>query len=185
MEFKFNNKNHTERQGHAYDYEDYVIEKYNLIKEPNYLSEWDAYTEDGIPVQIKMHENKKTLFLSSFENNLKRNKDFILIEGIWEYNQQHEKEFIQENIYSIPKAFWKKQFPKQESQYMLSIFNGIDNTEKTDLIWRQKTHEFKKVWKQTGSIITPHFKRDRKEQKRIQCGINHTNQKHLQKFKIN
>lgn len=185
MGFILSNTNHTERQGHAYAYEDYVIEKYNFIKETNYLSEWDAYTEDGTPVQIKMHENNKSLHLSGFENNMNRNRDFLLIEGIWEYNQNKEKQIIQENIYLIPIKFWKKQFPERESQLMLSIFDGIDNTQNTDALWKYRIKQFKDVWNTTGSIITPYFKRDRGVQKRIQCGINYTNQKHLQKFKIN
>lgn len=185
MGFIISNTKHTERQGHAYAYEDYVIERYNFRKEPNYLSEWDAYTEDGTPVQIKMHENKKSLHLSGFENNMNRNRDFLLIEGIWEYNQSKEKQIIQENIYLIPIKFWKKQFPERESQLMLNIFNGIDNTQNTDSLWKYRLKQFKDDWNTIDSIITPYFKRDKKGQKRIQCGVNYTNQKHLQQFKIN
>lgn len=185
MGFILSNIKHTERQGHAYDYEDYVIEKYNLIKEPNYLSEWDAYTEDGKPVQIKAHEKNTALYLSSFENNMKRTKDFMLIEGIWEYNQNKEKQIIQENIYLIPIKFWKKQFPDIESQLMLNIFNGVDNTPNTDSLWKYRVKQFRDGWNTIDSIVSPHFKRDRKGQKRVQCVINHSKLKYLKKFKIN
>ena len=185
MNFRIDNTKHTERQGHAYDYEDYVIEKYNLIKEPNYSSEWDAYTEDGTPVQIKTHENNTALYLSSFENNINRNKDFMLIEGIWGYNQNKEKQIIQENVYLIPIKFWKKQFPDIESQLMLNIFNGIDNTSNTDALWKYRVRQFRDIWNTTDSIVSPHFKRDKKEQKRVQCVINYSKLKYLQQFKIN
>ena len=48
----------TERQGHGFTYENNIIRKYNLLKSDNYISKFDAYCNNGIPVQIKYIKNK-------------------------------------------------------------------------------------------------------------------------------
>ena len=47
------NKNRTERQKHGFIFEDKIINYFGYLKSEKYNSRYDAYTKDGVPIQIK------------------------------------------------------------------------------------------------------------------------------------
>lgn len=72
-----------ERQRHGFDFENFVIKKFNLIKEVKYTAEYDAYTKNNIPVQIKLEKEGSDIELADIFRNYQKSSDFILIVGFW------------------------------------------------------------------------------------------------------
>ena len=72
------------RQSHGFIYEAKIIHKYDLIKSLTHTSKYDAYTKDGIPVQIKCIKNRTSVSFGDFQRNQNHKSPFILVVGFWQ-----------------------------------------------------------------------------------------------------
>lgn len=163
-------KQFTERQAHGFRYEQEVIDRYNLEKEQNYSSKWDAYYR-GIPVSIKTCTKKGSVYMGDFIRNATLTHNFILIIGFWETGSDGGKVFDDDIILYINKEIWVKQFPKDVVSKMLTVFDGITNSYTDDNLWIERRKAYNKEWNDCKTGINIHFKRDHKTQKRVQCSI--------------
>lgn len=159
-----------ERQKHGFDFENFVIKKFNLIKEAKYTAEYDAYTKNNIPVQIKLEKEGSDIELADIFRNYQKSSDFILIVGFW----SGQKDNITK-IYSVyfDIDYFKSNFDDELLKIFRKFLDEITNNKKDDERWKNQISDFKKRWKnKTPNFIRPRFKRDHKSQKRIQCAIN-------------
>lgn len=161
----------NERQKGGFNFEDKVISDYGLIPETNYIGEWDAYTKDGVPVQIKSYKENSEIDLGSLKRNLNKDEDFYLV--IASHKGQN---------YESPKTYyckadaWRNLFNDNFYQLlddMENLVRGISNSRSDDKFWKEETKSFKE---QLGdSVANVRFKRDHKTQKRLQCAIPNRN----------
>lgn len=159
-----------ERQRHGFDFENFIIKKFNLIKETKYTAEYDAYTKDSIPVQIKLEKENSDIELADIFRNYQKSSNFILIVGFWSGQK--------DNIVKIYSVYFdidcfKSNFDEELLKIFRKFLDEITNERKDDEKWKNQILDFKKQWRnKTSNFIRPRFKRDHKTQKRIQCAIN-------------
>lgn len=154
-----------ERQKHGFIFQKEFIENNHLIPEKNYVSEWDAYTSNNIPVQIKTYKVGGELDLGDLKRNLCKDSDFYLVCA------EHDGNIILNiRIFFVKRENWLYCFNCSDDilNEMYSFLENISNDYKDDERWRQGMISFKKV---TEGIAVPRFKRDHKKQKRIQAAI--------------
>lgn len=158
-----------ERQIHGFSFEELMIAKFNLIKSSNYIDEFDAFTLDKTPVQIKTYKKNNEIDLGDLRRNLLKTKNFILIVSSWE-NINEVKTFNEEQLYFIDCLKWRKLFniSNEMLNEMYVFLNSISNDHKDDEKWKIGIKAFKE---KTEGIACPRFKRDHKNQKRIQAAI--------------
>lgn len=159
-----------ERQRHGFDFENFIVKKFNLIKETKYTAEYDAYTQDNIPVQIKLEKESSDIELADIFRNYQKSSSFILIVGFWSGRKNN---IIK--IYSVyfDIDYFKSNFDEGLMKTFREFLDKITNDEKDDEKWKNQILDFKKQWKnKTSNFIRPRFKRDHRSQKRIQCAIN-------------
>jgi hypothetical protein len=160
----------TERQHHGFEYEDRVISKYKLIKTIGYANKFDAY-KDNIPVQIKCIKNKSSIEMASYIRNKNINENFILIVGFWE---KYKDNIVQEHVLYIDISIYSTFFKYDYYPQMMTEFKLISNLIVDDDNWKKFRLKYSKLWPK-NNIVSLRFKRDHKNQKRIQCSINYTN----------
>lgn len=159
-----------ERQVHGFIFEKSIIEKFNLIKEKSHTSEYDAHTSNNIPVQIKLEKENSDIEMADIFRNFLKKEDFILVVGFWKNNPL--------DIVKIYSVYFKiEDFKKNFDGKLLDDFSqfleNITNNYSDDEKWKYQIKIFRKEWKsRTSNFIRPRFKRDHKNQKRIQCAIN-------------
>lgn len=181
------------RQQHGFNYENYVINKFKLIKSENYLSKDDAYTIDNngntFPIQTKCIKFGSPIDLGSLDRNRNKSKDFALILGFWN-DGIIGKEIVDEHLLIINIDWWTDLFQAPNGFYdeINNFLKNISNNKEDDDKWAAGYKEYEKVWKDSwkdfaldfsekwGQVykerpILPRFKRDHKTQKRIQCAI--------------
>lgn len=152
------------RQKHGFDFEDHVILKYNLRKEEEYGNQYDAYTKEGIPVQIKFIKHKSSIELGGYFRNKNKSRDFILIIGFW----TNISEVYMEYYIKVHNQCFATMFPAIEDEKTMMVeFQDISCDRKDDTRWKG----FIEKYKDTSTLIQLRFKRDHKSQKRIQCAI--------------
>jgi hypothetical protein len=172
-----------ERQKHGLDYEQYIIQKYNLIKSKNYTSIYDAYTyKNDIPVQIKCIKSGSAIEMGSYLRNKSKLQDFILVIGFWENVKNN---IVKEHVMYIDHRTFTKNLTFIDDQKMLGEMKNISNSIRDDLKWTEFRKKYQEKWKINNNILDIRFKRDHKQQKRIQCAISYKNfnKKFLKMFK--
>lgn len=173
----------TERQAHGFNFEDFIINKYNIIKSEEYTAKWDGFLPCGIPVSIKHIKKGNAIDLADLFRQASIIEDFVLIVGYYDG--------LEEDIYHLyfPKGSWHSyfldlnQFEDKFKKALTSVTNNPCDDEKWDMLRKDCVAFWKK---QTSSFITVNGKRDHKKQKRWQCSINKTNffKEFLPKFQI-
>ena len=181
------------RQQHGFDYENHIIDKFNLIKAENYQSKDDAYIIDKggnyYPIQAKCIKFGSPIDMGSLDRNRNRSIDFALIVGFW-HNGVLGKELIEEHLLTIDINWWKDLFCapigfyEEINNFLLNTsndkeddFKWVDGCKKYDTLWKDSwkdyTTKFSDKWGEVYKerLILPRFKRDHKKQKRIQCAI--------------
>jgi hypothetical protein len=164
----------AERQKHGFEYEDFIINENNLIKEENYTAKWDTFeVYNGVktPVSVKCIGFNSSIDFGDLKRQTEVNQDFILYIGFWKGKKNN---IVEEYKVLINKDVWNSYFGnKTIIQSMLDELKGISNDYSDDDKWK----EYRKKWKAMygESIISLRFKRDHKKQKRIQCGITKKN----------
>lgn len=109
--------------------------------------------------------------LADYKRNATNEEDFYLIIGFWEGNKNNivkiEKLFIRND-------FWKTLFVEHFLEDFKNLLSSITNSHDDDEKWKEEIKKLKQQWKkETPNLIRPRFKRDHKNQKRIQCAINY------------
>jgi hypothetical protein len=159
------------RQNHGFLFEEYIIDKYHLTKEYNYTCAYDAYTSNGIPIQIKCIKKSSSIDMGDMLRNIKKNSCFILVIGFWKYVNSCKKidtiyyHFIDIHIYKPLIGG----FLENKVINALEEMKNISNDHKDDSLWKDFSKRYKREL--DGSFLKPRFKRDHKSQKRIQCAI--------------
>jgi hypothetical protein len=161
----------SERQKHGFEFQEQYISSNNLKPDESYTGEWDAYTQNGIPVQIKTRKKNGELDLGDLKRNLNKSQDFLLVVGDYSENS-NGKNFDTPKCYYVNKNNWKKQFNCSCLEEMYNFLDEITNDYSDDQKWKEGTKEFKKI---TEANAVPRFKRDHKKQKRIQAAVSKKN----------
>lgn len=157
----------SERQKHGFDFQEQYIKENNLISEKKYTGEYDAYTQNNFPIQIKTRKKNNELDLGDLKRNLNKEKDFLLVVGDYSVNKGN-KVFEKPKCYYIDIENYKKQFNCDCLNEMEDFLKEITNDYSDDAKWRNEMKDFKK---RTIANVVPRFKRDHKKQKRIQAAV--------------
>jgi hypothetical protein len=161
-----------ERQKHGFIYEDYIIQKYQLIKNIKYNGHFDAITTNNIPVQIKYIKNKSEICLGDFRRNMNIDVDFIFHVGFY-INSENEYKTINEFTLMIDHEKWNSFFSFEHYDELVQEFNLISNMKIDDFRFREMNFKYRKLFGKR--IVSLRLKRDHKHQKRIQCSILYNN----------
>ena len=164
-------KKSGERQKHGFKFEDYAKTLFNIQPCPkgHYTYKWDGML-NGHPVSIKTEKINSDVEMASFTRNASNTDDFYLIVGFW----RGEKE----NIVEIKTLFisgneWHELFDQNIVQECQDFLNSVTNNVSDDEKWKIGREALTAKWKeQTTNLVRPRFKRDHKDQKRMQCAIN-------------
>lgn len=101
-------------------FEKEIKNQYGLINEFKKNNKWDAYGNNNIKIQIKLHKEGTNIILGSINNYSIMDEDFLLIIGEYQNEFQYIEDFDINNIkiksYYINYIKWNKCFNK--------IFNG-------------------------------------------------------------
>jgi hypothetical protein len=161
-----------ERQKHGFTYENYIIEKYNIIKSNGYTNKWDGFL-NNIPCSIKTHKLGTGIELADYFRNQEIKEDFYLFVGFWE---EEKYNIVEEYCLKIIGDEYSQLFNKDCGIFFQKMITDITNDKKDDLLWKDLMSQGKKLWEiSTPNLISPRFKRDHKNQKRIQCAITNKN----------
>jgi len=166
-EQKIKKSNRTERQGSGFDYEDYIIEKKGWKKEKKYTACQDAW--DGeIPCEIKHIKENAEICLGDFKRNCNKTTNFNLIVGFYkDKNITEEWTFV-----NIDFKKWNALCYFEKAEEMVhEMKSTITNRYEDDVKWKSFTKKWKDLYKDKDRVIKLRFKRDHKEQLRLQCAI--------------
>jgi hypothetical protein len=159
-----------ERQSHGFAYEGSIIQKHNLTKETAYNGEWDAYWQNGKPVQIKAIKFGSAIDLGDYFRNKSKSQNFTLFISFWKgTNDNIVEEYVFENIDCVE---WNKMFEYEFDDELRHDLDTITNDYSDDKKWKDIISKHKSRWNQVERLVQPRFKRDHKNQKRMQCAIN-------------
>lgn len=158
-----------ERQSNGFSYEKKVIARFALTPTESYTAHWDARFEE-IPVSIKLEKKGSDVEMADFFRQSEVKEDFFLVCGFWDKTKDN---IVEEHILYIPAKDWRANFDDSFCPRFRSLLKEITNDKKDDTKWREQIKILKNDWKKsTTNLIRPRFKRDHKNQKRIQCAIN-------------
>lgn len=158
-----------ERQIHGFNYEQKIAEQYGIVLNQNYTAQWDGIYND-CPCSIKLEKLGSDIELADIFRNMNICEDFYLFVGFWE---QDKNNIIENYCLYIPANIWKTLFNFNLQKDFKNLLANITNQISDDLRWKEEINLLRSKWKQTTpNLIRPRFKRDHKNQKRIQCAIN-------------
>ena len=81
------------------------------------------------------------------------------------------------DVFYIDSNIWKNEFKKDSINQIRKVFDGITNSRSDDSKWKTRRLEYVQLWKNSNSKFTINFKRDHKNQKRVQCSLSKNNYK--------
>jgi hypothetical protein len=161
-----------ERQGHGFDYQRQLCERYNLSSDDNYTGIWDAYRQDGTPCVVKTFKQNSEIPLADIFNNVSRDKDFYLMYGVWKGKKSN---IVEEKVILVDVEKWKELFTWEHFEELKHwIKNVVSNSYDYDTTWKSEVKEWKEKWGEER-IVQPRFKRDHKTQRRIQSAVSYKN----------
>lgn len=166
-------KGSGERQGHGFKFEKLAKSMFDIQPCPkgHYTYKWDGVL-NGYPVSIKTECNGTDVEMASFLRNATNTDSFYLIVGFWEGSK--------DNIVTIETLFvdgdeWHTLFSQEIVQDCQDFLREITNDYSDDDKWKVGCAALQSRWKQeTPNLVRPRFKRDHKNQKRMQCAINYS-----------
>ena len=158
-------KKKNARQQHGFDYEDHIIETYDLIKDENYGSKSDAFCHNGTYVQIKYIKENAEICMGSFSRNAIESQDFILHIGFYKKHNGIKQTTRSYTLWIIADIY-KKFYELPNFSNIVSEFKKFSNLHSED----EKFKKFIKQHKYKG-LVQIRFKRDHKTQRRIQAAI--------------
>lgn len=160
-----------------------VISRLNLKKSEGYTDKFDAFNKiDNTPFQIKSKKTKKLAFNKKVKidfgdfGRLKKNENFMII--IENY------QVINNSVFEIGSFEFLIDYKKWNSLidddaisllHKSNVFDGISNDHSDDAIWKKRRSSLKKEYIKNypamAQYFMPRFKRDHKNQKRVQVGV--------------
>lgn len=161
----------TERQGHGFEYEQNVVQRFGLQKSTNYISPFDSMCGD-IPVQIKCIKFGCAIELGDYFRNKQKNCNFILIIGFWKDSKDN---IIEEYIFFVKFDVFIANLHYDADEQMIAELKLISNLYEDDDCWEAYCNRHKSRFATFHNKIDIRFKRDHKTQKRIQCAISWNN----------
>jgi len=164
-----------EKQSHGFDYQDIIIEKYEMTESNCYTSHWDSPLFNNLPVSIKcIQQNIGSIDFGDFRRQCDIDDDFLLFIGFWSGDKNN---IVEEYIIKIEKDYWKSLFGNINIiSDMMEEMKHISNDYNDDEKWIIFCEKYKNLYKKDKNPkINLRFKRDHKKQKRIQCGITYNN----------
>lgn len=164
-------KEYAERQGHGFLFEDFIKNKLNIqpCENGHYTYKWDGML-NGYPVSIKTEKLGSDIEMASFSRNAYNTEDFYLIVGFWD---KEKTNIVEIKILFISGQEWHTLFDLNIVQECQDLLNSVTNDKSDDEKWKNGRLALTKKWKDnTPNLIRPRFKRDHKNQKRMQCAIN-------------
>lgn len=168
------------RQQHGFNYENYIIHKYGLVKEKNKTGRFDAYYNDGeisIPVQIKTVKKRAQLCLGSYLRNREIHHDFILIIGIYDNDPTI---IVDEQTFNVSAKLWRDLCDYKYHHQMMEEFALQTNLREDDGKWKQFIKKHKDQWNaEKFRIMNLAPKRDSKTQLRIQLAVSQSKRSKL------
>lgn len=152
-----------EQQKHGFLFENYVINKYNLIKEKDYVGEFDAYTKTGVPLSVKAANKNNDIALGDIfrQADLSR-EEFYLVIGFHDAKQGTRdnpaeislKDFYEMYIIKIKKKQWAEFFNQElvnEYKKMIEELGDGDYYNKNHKNeWASRYNELYKRWIRSG-----------------------------------
>jgi hypothetical protein len=154
---------------------DYITKNPNIETNGGYTSTWDAIDENkkgiqfgGKPVQIKCIKKGSSIDLGDIFRNSSKKENFDLIVGFWEVSKTN---IVETYLIEVDYKKWNLLF-EWDKYYELRdwISNKVSNHKSYNVQWKTECKKYKVDWGYER-IIQPRFKRDSKNQRRIQCGI--------------
>ena len=164
----------SERQLQGKVYECDVIRRFEFMNSDGYTSPWDAYTKGGLPVQIKCMKSGRPVDLGDIFRNKNKNEDFLLIIGFYSSFNRNSGDLVidEEYIIHIDHKKWSMLFEFDHYSQCNHLIKTISNDASDDSLWKAETKRLRSIWNNDNNrIIQIGFKRDHKNQKRIQCSI--------------
>lgn len=156
----------TERQGHGFEYEQQVLQRFNL-QTCGYISPFDAVC-GNIHIQIKCIKHGCAIELGDYFRNKRKNVDFILIIGFWKTTKDN---IVDEYIFLVQHELFTSNLQYDADAEMIEELKLITNLRQDDGRWQEYCIRNKDKYASFGNKIDIRFKRDHKTQKRIQCAI--------------
>lgn len=152
-----------EQQKHGFLFEKYVINKYNLIKEKDYVGEFDAYTKIGVPLSVKAANKKNDIALGDIfrQANLNR-EEFYLVIGFHDAKQGTRdnpaeitlKDFYEMYIIKIKRKQWIEFFNQElvnEYKKMVEDLGDCDYYDENHRSeWETRYNEIYEKWLKSG-----------------------------------
>lgn len=167
-----------ENRASGFHFEDYIIERYNLIPSDSYTHKWDAFFADGSPVSIKtVGINNEIGFGNIFRQANIEEEMFYLIVGVW----QGTKENI-EDVYVVKMktAIWNRIFNMELIDDIQDLMNkaktGIYSNDDNIHKWEEQRDLIQSKWsEQTPNLMRPRLRivkdKNGKMTFRPQCSI--------------
>lgn len=182
---------HSERQGHGFNFEEYVEKFYNVDRSQdgygkNYTDPWDGKYKN-YPVSIKHIKKGNAIDLADVFRQASITEDFYMFVDFYETETVSDSDDI--HILFIPATKWNLYFAPLEKfeDKFRNVLKSVSNDKTDDTKWDELRKECVQYWKNiTTGFITLNGKRDHKKQKRWQCSINKTNffKEFLPKYEI-
>ena len=159
------------KQFHGFQYEQKIIQKFNLKKAHQYTSPYDAHL-GVLNIQIKCMQYGSSVEFGDYMRNKTKNDNFILVVGFW---KDFKDNIIQEHIYNVDVDILKSNLVYPYDQEMFNEMKLISNSYDDDVNWRFFCQKHRMQWMEFNNNMDLRFRRDHKRQKRIQCGISWKN----------
>jgi hypothetical protein len=162
------------RQQHGFDYECEFISRYGLRKDGSYTGKFDAYKDvivDGvtvsIPVQIKYIKSGNSVDCGDYFLNANRDEDFILVVAFYKGDCRKE------HILKIDHLKWNDMLKYDKINEMKHELKAIPLGDIGRPQFNQFNTSHTAEYNKTPRLISLRFKKDSKNQQRIQCAINY------------
>lgn len=172
-----------ERQYPGIQIEHAIISRLNLKKAEGYTDKFDAFSNvDSTPFQIKSKKVKKLSFNKKVKiefggfDRLKKTENFVVI--IENYQMVNNSVFeIDSFEFLVDYKKWNALIDDDAISLLhkSNVFDGISNDHSDDAIWKKRRSSLKKEYIKNypamAQYFMPRFKRDHKNQKRVQVGV--------------
>ena len=172
-----------ERQYPGIQIEHAIISRLNLKKAEGYTDKFDAFSNvDSTPFQIKSKKVKKLSFNKKVKiefggfDRLKKTENFVVI--IENYQMVNNSVFeIDSFEFLVDYKKWNALIDDDAISLLhkSNVFYGISNDHSDDAIWKKRRSSLKKEYIKNypamAQYFMPRFKRDHKNQKRVQVGV--------------
>lgn len=158
-----------EKQLHGFSFEQLAAKQYGILLSNCYTDKWDGKLND-IPISIKTEKLGSDIEMADIFRQMNVEEDFFLLVGFW---QKEKTNIVEQYLLKINKDDYTNMFNKNFIPRLRNLLNTITNDKNDDDKWKEQIIQLRKDWKhETPNLIRLRFKRDHKNQKRIQCAIN-------------